>query len=154
MNQHFPVKAATRFLWHDGDGALRMGVGTTCDISRHGVFVAADCVPAADAEVQLIVDMTLPGPDRQTVQLLGQGVTVRIARRDGQPVGFAAEVLFQPGWASLLTDRDHSIFDDAGLAAQTRDRPLVPAAFYGENEVDPALVPATVIPGLAAAPGF
>ncbi|HZL68634.1 MAG TPA: PilZ domain-containing protein, partial [Candidatus Limnocylindrales bacterium] len=101
MNQQ--MDAAVRFLWHDGQGSLRMGVGTTRDLSRHGIFVRTDESPAPGAEVQVLVD--LPASDRtREGRLMGKGVAVLRERKNGQVAGFAAAVLFQPGWAGSLAD--------------------------------------------------
>ena len=103
MNRYIPIDTTARFLWHDDDGTMRMGTGKAQDISRHGVFIVTNPAPAPGTEVQVIVDMPLP-EGGQTTRLMGKGVALR-AEPNRQP-GFAAEVLFQAGWASLLPATD------------------------------------------------
>ncbi len=96
-NEYFPVKTPARFLWQQTDGSWREARGTTRDISRFGVFLSTDTVPSPGTQIQVIVN--LPASDRRDLngQLYGKGVTVR-----SEDEGFAAEILFQSGWASAL----------------------------------------------------
>ncbi len=97
MDQHYPLQAEARFLWQQPDGTWQQGSGVTRDIGRYGLFVTTAIAPAPGSLVQIIVNV--PSSDRPGVlgQLCGKGVTVRT-----ESMGFAAEVLFQPGWASVL----------------------------------------------------
>ena len=103
MDRHIPTAIAAKFIWHERDGAMRMGIGTTRDLSRNRISILADCMPPPGADVQVIVD--IPSSNcRPTVerQLCGKGLVVRVELEEGKPTGFAVEVFVQPGWASLL----------------------------------------------------
>ena len=102
MNLHFPSNSSVRFMWQEADGALRLGVGAARDLNRHGVFIVADCIPAAGAEIQVMVDLPLRPASDQAVRLMGRGVAVRVEAGAGKPKGFAAEVLFQSDSAGLF----------------------------------------------------
>lgn len=110
MNPHFPSNSNVRFMWQEADGALRMGVGTAHDISRHGVFIVADSIPSAGAEVQVIVDMPLRQANDPAARLMGKGVAVRVEGEAGKPKGFAAELLFQSGLSGLFESQATPVF--------------------------------------------
>ena len=143
-NMDQQMDAAVRFLWHDGQGSLRMGVGATRDLSRHGIFVRTDESPAPGAEVQVLVD--LPASDRtREGRLMGKGVAVLRERKNGQVAGFAAAVLFQPGWAGSLADGISFELDSEvglrGLEASECDT-TVPATWIPEMAIN--MVPGAV----------
>jgi hypothetical protein len=129
MNQYIPCKAAARFLWRQPDGCWREACGITRNIHRFGVFICSDAAPSPGAEVQVIVTMCSPEAAEVTGQLCGKGVVVRVENREGQPTGFAAEVLFPSGWASLFPPTDNS-------------QPAVNAFRYAEDF--PAWIPSCV----------
>ena len=115
MSRHIPSNTAVRFLWHESDGTLRTGVGTTRDISQHGVFVLANDVPSPGAAIQMIVDVpSVPGAT-EAGRLMGRGVAVRVEQDGERPQGFAAEVLFQPGVASLFPPAETTSLYREGL---------------------------------------
>jgi hypothetical protein len=100
LKQRFFLQTSARFLWQEADGTWRQGQGTTRDISRYGIFIATANRMSPGTQIQVIVDM--PSRDGAVGQLCGKGVAIRGEERDGEPAGFAAEVLFQSGWASAL----------------------------------------------------
>ncbi len=102
MNTHIPIKAAARFLWQEPDGTRHEGRGTTRDLSRFGVFIHTELLPPPGTLIQVIVNLAASDHAGVEGQLYGKGVAVRVEDGIGGSAGFAAEVLFQPGWASLL----------------------------------------------------
>jgi hypothetical protein len=74
------------------------------DISGYGVFIHTDSAPLPGDSVHVIVNMPPLEAQALGAQLYGKGVAVRVEPGDDcAPVGFAAEVLFQSGWASALS---------------------------------------------------
>jgi hypothetical protein len=103
MGPRFPILAPARFQWEGADGVRHESKGITRDISSYGVFIHADCVPLPGDSVQVIVNMPPVQDDRAGAQLYGKGVAIRVEPDGNQPAGFAAEVVFQSGWASALS---------------------------------------------------
>ena len=59
---------------------------------------------SAGTEVQVIVDMPAERGGDPPSRLMGKGIVVRTESTPSRKAGFAAEVLFQPGFAHLLLD--------------------------------------------------
>lgn len=120
MNLHYPINTTARFLWQDRDGAMRMGIGTTRDISRKGVWISAYSVPAPGTEVQVIVDLPSLQGGCASGRFMGKGVAVRVEHANGRTSGFAAEVRFQIGRAGQLPLAKSDAIDARKLATPAR----------------------------------
>jgi hypothetical protein len=104
MGPRFRISVPATFQWQGPDGVRRESKGTTRDISGYGVFIHTDSAPLPGDSVQVIVNMPPLQAQALGVQLYGKGVAVRVEPGDDcAPEGFAAEVLFQSGWASALS---------------------------------------------------
>ncbi len=104
MGPRFRIEAPATFQWQGRDGIWRQGKGTTRDISSYGVFIQTNSAPLPGDSVHVIVDIPAPQVTNMGMQLFGKGVAVRMEPGDDcAPDGFAAEVLFQSGWASALS---------------------------------------------------
>ena len=104
MGPRFRISVPATFQWQGPDGVRRESKGTTRDISGYGVFIHTDSAPLPGDSVQVIVNMPPLQAQAMGMQLYGKGVAVRVEPGDDcAPEGFAAEVLFQSGWASALS---------------------------------------------------
>ena len=88
MNQQIAMDTSARFLWHDPDGALCVGMGRPRNISRHRVSIFTDSLPSVGEEVQIIVDIPSPGPDSGTVPRAGKGVAVLVEGNESNQTRF------------------------------------------------------------------
>ncbi len=95
MNMHFPISTAVRFLWHDVDGAMRVSLGSTFEISRKTVSIQSQSIPWPGSDVQVIVDLPATKGASSGGRLVGKGTVARIEQTAGRAFGFAAEVRFQ-----------------------------------------------------------
>ena len=104
MGPRFRISVPATFQWQGPDGVRRESKGTTRDISGYGVFIHTDSAPLPGDSVQVIVNMPPLQAQAMGMQLYGKGIAVRVEPGDDcAPDGFAAEVLFQSGWASALS---------------------------------------------------
>lgn len=67
----------------------------TRDISLHGIFVWALCVPTPGAVIEVNVYIPSLVPSGAPVRLKGTGTVLRVDPPDSQPKGFVAELNFQ-----------------------------------------------------------
>jgi len=91
----FVLAAPVWFKWQTDSGTWREGRGITRDMSGNGLFVLAYPVPVPGASLVVTVEMPSLSLLKKPVVIRGQGRVVRIEPQDGQPIGFAAQVLFE-----------------------------------------------------------
>lgn len=105
MGPRFRISAPATFQWQGPDGVRRESQGTTRDISSYGVFIhSCSSAPLPGDSVQVVVHVPPLQAQPLALHLYGKGVAVRVEPGDDCAAdGFAAEVLFQSGWASALS---------------------------------------------------
>lgn len=104
MGPRFRISAPAAFQWNGTDGVRHESTGTTRDISSYGVFIYTGYAPLPGDPIQVIVNMPPLQSQSIPLQLYGKGVAVRLELGDDcASDGFAAEVLFQSGWAAALS---------------------------------------------------
>ena len=119
MNMHFPISTAVRFLWHDVDGAMRVSVGSTFEISRKTISIQSQSIPWPGSDVQVVVDLPATHGATGGGRLVGKGTVARIEQTAGRAFGFAAEVRFQ-----VLRASDALPANALGLAAKAVEFPV------------------------------
>ncbi|HLI63488.1 MAG TPA: hypothetical protein VKV05_08810 [Terriglobales bacterium] len=104
MSRQRVIHAAARFLWHDQEGGLRLGEGSTRELSRQGAYIMAEQCPDPGSAVQVLIDF---GSDRGFGEgrLMAKGITVRADLKNGKVTGFAASLQFQR-WREVFPEDD------------------------------------------------
>lgn len=92
--ERYRVAATVSFKWRSEHGDWREGRGITRDISGGGLFILAYPVPVPGSQIVVVVQIPSLSPAKIPIVFQGYGTVVRIEPREGQPVGFAASVLF------------------------------------------------------------
>lgn len=98
--ERFKVTAAVSFRWRTEHGDWREGKGITRDMSGSSLFILAYPVPVPGAEVVIRVEVPSLSALRTPIIFHGLGTVVRIEPEHGQPIGFAARVVFDEGDAA------------------------------------------------------
>lgn len=102
----YAITASARFTWDGPDGKRHEGRGKTRDIGTFGVFIYAHPVPIPGAAIEVIVDMPSLAGGEVGVRLSGRGTVLRVDPADRAATGFAAQVVFQTGWAGAPWETD------------------------------------------------
>ena len=82
---------------------MRMGIGTTREISRNRLAIAACSVPSPGTDVQVMVELPATENGFGSGRFVGRGKAVRVDQTHGRTSGFWAEVQFQMVRASGST---------------------------------------------------
>jgi PilZ domain len=86
----YQVRAPVLFKWTDADAMGVQGGGFTRDISTGGLFVCCDRLPPLKTVLSMEVLLSLVESPSPGLRLMGQGVVVRLEKRENQ-TGFAAK---------------------------------------------------------------
>ena len=93
QNARYPIPGVARFQWRLTDGQWREGRGVTCDISKRGVFIAAEELPAVAAPLRMEVTLPVGWQRDAELRLYGSG-SVRHTRLNSASYGYGAFVVF------------------------------------------------------------
>lgn len=95
--ERYKIAAPVSFKWRTEHGDWREGRGVTRDMSGSGLFILAYPVPVPDSPIMVVVEIQSVAPQGKPIAFQGHGRVVRIQPEQGQPIGFAAAVVFDEG---------------------------------------------------------